>query len=241
MAETLLTTEEGDTTTTTTEEGTATTENSTTDAGDAGAVETFDADGKPTEGGEFDKDGNKIEVSDDKDKGGEDDKDKGKSEGAPESYETFTLLEGIEINEADLTEFSDIAKDLNLTQDQAQKLVDYQSKRAEAADSEIETQLQEAFQKQQEDWVAELKADKDFGGDNLDKNIGLGVKVVNKFGSPELKTVLDSSGMGNNPELIKMFSKIGKAFSEDSLDHDADTGSGAGKSIEEKLYPNQGK
>jgi len=152
------------------------------------------------------------------------------------------LPDGIEIAETDLTEFNTIAKELDLNQDQAQRLVDYQSQRTEAANEKQATALADAIRKQAEDWTNELKNDPDFGGDNLDKNVGLAVKVTNKFGSPELKAVLDSSGMGNNPELIKMFNKIGKAFAEDSLDpDDMNSESGSDKSAADVLYPNQGK
>lgn len=198
---------------------------------DDSIVERFDADGKPSDDGKFDKDGKEI-----KDDSGD------KGEGAPESYEDFTLPEGVEINEADMGEFHEIAKDANLTQDQAQKLVDFQSKRAEATAEAFKQSMLDAHQKQNEDWVSELKSDKDFGGDNLDKNVGLAVKVTNKFGSPELKAILDSSGMGNNPELIKMFNRIGKAISEDSLDSESvNSETGSGKSAADTLYPNQGK
>ena len=53
-------------------------------------------------------------------------------EGAPEAYEEFTLPEGVEISEEDLTSFHTLGKELDLTQAQAQELVDYQSKREQA-------------------------------------------------------------------------------------------------------------
>jgi len=257
MAGESLLTDDGDTTTTTEESASTeqTTETTTTEEvvvekfdadgkpsedgtfdkngkelADEPVVERFDAEGKPSEDGKFDKDGNEIKDEDDK------------GEGAPESYEDFTMPEGVEINEADLGEFHEVAKDLDLTQDQAQKLVDFQSKRAEASTEAFTQSMIDAHQKQNEDWVSELKADKDFGGDDLDKNIGLAVKVTNKFGSPELKAILDSSGMGNNPELIKMFNRIGKSISEDSLDSDSvNPEKGDVKSAADVLYPDQGK
>lgn len=198
-----------------------------TPATDVTKVEKFDKDGKPSDTGEFDKDGNKIE--------------KPADEGAPEKYEAFTLAEGIEISDDDLGEFQTIAKELNLSQANAQRLIDFESKRMAATAETVQKQLSDAFQKQQDEWITALKSDKEFGGENLDKNVGLAVKVINKFGSSELKTVLNDSGMGNNPDLIKMFNKIGKAISEDSLDTGGDVSSGAGKSIAEKLYPDQGK
>jgi len=217
---------------------------------DETVVDRYDADGNKTDDGTFDQHGKEIKDESDDDKSGDDkdkdDKSKDKvddeeSKGAPEAYDDFTLPEGIEINDDDLAEFHEIAKELNLDQNQAQKLVDLQSKRAESMAENFNSQLQDAFNKQQDDWLQELKDDKDFGGDNLDKNVGLAVKVINKFGTPELKATLDSSGMGNNPEVIKMLNSIGKAISEDSLEDDHDNNSGSEVDIADKLYPNQGK
>jgi hypothetical protein len=223
-------------------------DNTTGDSGDSTTetvIDRFDADGNKTEDGGFDAEGKPIEsgsdeAGDDKgdkgDKGGKDDKgDDDEESGAPESYEQFTVPEGIEIDETVLTEFSEVAKELNLNQSQAQRLIDLESKRAEAS----QQAMQEAFETQQEQWVKELKDDKDFGGDSFDSNLGLAVKVINKFGGPELKEVLDTSGMGNNPELVKMFNKIGKAISEDSLDSDSDNNAGTEKTLADRLYPNQ--
>lgn len=220
-------------------------DNTTGDSGDSTTetvIDRFDADGNKSEDGGFDAEGKPIESGsgkdgDDKgDKGGKDEKgDDDEESGAPESYEQFTVPEGVEIKEDDLAEFSEVAKELNLNQTQAQRLIDLESKRAEAS----QNAMQEAFETQQEQWVKELKDDKEFGGDNFDRNMGLAVKVVNKFGDPELKEVLNSSGMGNNPALAKMFNKIGKAISEDSLDSDSDNNTGTEKSLADRLYPNQ--
>ena len=249
MAGDTLLTDDGDTTTGADDKDV----NANTDVTktDETVVERYDADGNKTDDGKFDQHGKEIKDETDDGKSDKDDKDKDdkskdkdddeESKGAPEAYDDFTLPEGIEINDDDLAEFHEVAKKLNLDQNQAQELVDLQSKRAESMAENFNSQLQDAFNKQQDDWLQELKDDKDFGGDNLDKNVGLAVKVINKFGTPELKATLDSSGMGNNPEVIKMLNSIGKAISEDSLEDDHDNNSGSEVDIADKLYPNQGK
>lgn len=40
---------------------------------------------------------------------------------------------------------------------------------------------------------------------------------MDKFGSPELKQYLNETGLGNHPELVRIFANIGKAMSEDGL------------------------
>jgi len=40
---------------------------------------------------------------------------------------------------------------------------------------------------------------------------------MDKFGTPELTKLLNASGMGNHPEIIRAFYRAGKAISEDSF------------------------
>ena len=56
------------------------------------------------------------------------DKDQDKPEGAPEQYAEFALPEGFQVDTAVMDEFKGLAKELNLPQATAQKLVDLQAK-----------------------------------------------------------------------------------------------------------------
>ena len=144
--------------------------------------------------------------------GGEQD-DQGKETGAPEEYADFTLAEGIELDADVLTEFKGLAKELGITQDAAQKLIDLQtameSKRAEA--------YEQALADQSQQWMNAIKNDPEFGGEQFDDNVALAVKTIETFGSTELRDMLRDSGLGNHPELVKFCHRIGKAISEDGL------------------------
>lgn len=157
-----------------------------------------------------------------------DDKDK-KPDGAPEKYE-FKPAEGQELDESALKEFEPIARELNLNQEQAQKFVDLYA-------SKIVPQLQqkqvEQWTKQTEQWAVDAKADKEIGGDNMTANIGLAQKAFDQFGSPELKEYLNTTGLGNHPEIIRAFMKVGKSMSEDSMVMTNNTGQ---RSAAEVLY-----
>jgi hypothetical protein len=132
-----------------------------------------------------------------------------KPEGAPEKYE-FTAPEGKEYDAAVLDTFSEAAKEANLTQDAAQKLLE---KVAPALAGRHQEQV-DAIRNQ---WVVDSKADKEFGGDKLQENLGIAKKALDTFGSPEFSALLKDSGMGNHPELIRTMYRIGKAISEDSF------------------------
>jgi len=96
-----------------------------------------------SDGGEGDKgtddkgEGNKgADGGSDEDKGEENKPDK--PEGAPEKYEAFKVPEGVTIDETAATEFGALAKELNLTQENAQKLVDYQIKFQQAQNAKLD-------------------------------------------------------------------------------------------------------
>ncbi|HIH4591114.1 TPA: peptidase [Klebsiella oxytoca] len=139
-------------------------------------------------------------------------KDEQKPEGAPEKYE-FQAGEGVELDAEALKDFEPVARDLNLTNEQAQKLVDAYPKILAG----VQQRQTEAWQAQTEQWAADVKADKEVGGDKLTANLSAAQRALDQFGTPELREYLDGTGLGNHPELVKAFIKVGKAMSEDGV------------------------
>ena len=72
----------------------------------------------------------------------------------------------------------------------------------------------EGHAKQVDDWLAEAKADPEIGGAAFDANVAVAVKAIEAFGSPGLKDLLNASGLGNHPEVIRFAAKAGKAIAE---------------------------
>lgn len=132
-----------------------------------------------------------------------------KPEGAPESYD-FKAPEGKEYDTSLIGSFSEAAKEANLTQDAAQKLLD---KVAPALASRQAEQIEAV----RNGWIEATKADKEIGGDKLPENLAFAKKAIDTFGSPELRTLLETTGLGNNLEVIRAFVKAGKAISEDTF------------------------
>ncbi|MFW0558657.1 peptidase [Enterobacter hormaechei] len=151
-----------------------------------------------------------------------------KQEGAPEKYE-FTAGEGVELDTEALKDFEPVARDLNLTNEQAQKLVDAYPKILAG----VQQRQAEAWQKQTEGWAETVKADKEIGGDKLTANLSAAQRALDQFGGPALKEYLDATGLGNHPELVKTFVKIGKAMSEDGMVTGKESGQ---RSAAEVLY-----
>ena len=162
--------------------------------------------------------------------------EKSEKSDVPESYE-FKAPDGMELDTELVSEFDPIAKELGLSQEGAQKLVDmYAGKilprmQAQQAELMAETVAQ---------WADTAKADKEFGGDEFDANMGIAKHALEKFGSEDLVSYLNESGLGNHPEMIRAFYRIGKAISDDSVSVDTN-GGGQPRSVEEVFYPSMTK
>lgn len=142
------------------------------------------------------------------------------STGAPEEYE-FTPPDGLEIDEERLEAFGEYAYGLGLSQDQFQKLIEYDIERTANA----QQSMAEAYSERISSWADATKVDKELGGEQLDENLGLAKKAMESFASPELAKLIDTPsadnpdglGLGNHPEVIRLFYRVGKAISESEL------------------------
>jgi hypothetical protein len=140
--------------------------------------------------------------------------DAAKPTSAPEKYEDFKLPEGVEVPAEVREQYTGLFKELGLSQEAAQKLIDFQmgveQKAAQALTSQWETTHSE--------WIKAIETDKDIGGDKLKESKAFAAAVLaSDFATPELKEALNLTGAGNNPAVFKFFVKLGKAMADDKL------------------------
>lgn len=169
---------------------------------------------------------------------GQSDQDGGNGEAQAGDYTDFIVPEGITLNPELLGEFKAMAKGMKLNQEQAQQLTDLGVKLTErlAADQ------RQGVESQKNQWLQAARADNEFGGDKLAENLAVAARAMQVFATPELKAVLDKTGLGNHPDLIRAFVRAGKLISEDGLvAGGTQPAGGAGKSLADKLYPGQGR
>jgi hypothetical protein len=143
------------------------------------------------------------------------DGDKGdeKPTGAPEEYAPFELPEGFAADGPVMDSFKATAKELNLPQDAAQKVVALGAQLVQ----QTQQQMRDAWTATQEQWVNTIKTDAEIGGAQMNERVAVAVKALDRFGSPELRKALNETGMGNHPEVVRAFYRIGLAISEDTL------------------------
>ena len=179
-----------------------------------------------------------AEKSEDADKEAKKDEDSlaDKSDGAPESYKDFTFSKDLEPDVETLTQAKSVFKELNLTQEQAQQLVDFESN---VKSEEIQRQ-QEAWDELQDTWKKASETDKEFGGDGLDANLAVAKQGRDAFGGKEFNEMLEVTGVGNHPEMIRFLFKIGKLVSEDKILQGGGSPSGS-MTQAERLFPDMNK
>jgi hypothetical protein len=124
------------------------------------------------------------------------------ADGVPEKYE-FTAPEGTTLQPEAIAAYSGIAKELGLSQAKAQQLINgVLPSMAKAQQAQID-----ALNK---GWMEAAKADKEYGGEAFEANLAVAKSAMEKVGTPELRDYLNQSGLGNHPEMVRLFVRLGK-------------------------------
>jgi hypothetical protein len=189
------------------------------------------ADGAPKADGQPKANDDAPKADDDAPKG-DDDAPKGddepKVEGAPEEYAEFTLPEGIELDTEITDQFKGVAKELNLTQEQAQRVVEL--------GAQMRQRDAEAIIATRQEWLDQSKSDTEFGGDKLDASLGVAKRAISAFGNDAFVQLLNQTGLGNHPEFIRFAMKAGKAVAEDEVITSGNKQSTPHGSLAKRLY-----
>lgn len=151
----------------------------------------------------------------------------------PIEYADFTAPEGVTLNTDAVTELKAFAAEKKLTQEDAQKLVDLGAKTMQQQHAALVSQIEAA----QAQWSEATRTDQEFGGDKLDENLAVARRALTQFGTPALSTMIKESGLGNHPEIIRAFYRVGKAISEDKTEKGTTRPANAADDLAKKLYP----
>jgi hypothetical protein len=129
------------------------------------------------------------------------------AKGPPDEY-VFAAPEGVTLDPTAVEAFSPVAKDLGLTQEQAQRVVDVYA--------QLRQQEAEATVALRDQWARQVVADKELGGAKMVQQVEAANKVLKQFGTPGLNEVLQATGLCNHPEMVRLLARVGKEFSDDT-------------------------
>ena len=162
---------------------------------------------------------------------GEGGKGDGGKEGAEAAAYTLTAPEGYPISEGALKGLNEVCKSANLNEEQAKAVMAYM----QGNYTSFVAQQQEAMQAQAKTWIGEFQADKEFGGDKFNASVADAQRALATFDqSGTVSKMLAETGYGNNPDVLRIFARVGRALGEDKL-----IGNGSGGEsvpLEDRLF-----
>lgn len=141
--------------------------------------------------------------------------------GAPETYALALKAEDgtdIALDETLVGEATEVFRALNLTNEQANTLLPLAPKLMEQAQTATIQQVIDAGNQQRKDWLDAFKADPDIGGANEAKSAELAAQGLDAMGFTKdhpFRVVLNETGFGNHPDVIRTFRKLGELVAED--------------------------
>ena len=128
----------------------------------------------------------------------------------------YNFKEEYGLSAEDNTKLTDVFKKAKLSQEQADILLNAYHGDIANLGQQFDNELQTAIVNQRNTWANQVKADSELGGQNFANtklNIG---RVMQQFGTPELKNFLNQSGLGYNPDFVRFMNKVGTMIGNDS-------------------------
>jgi hypothetical protein len=123
----------------------------------------------------------------------------------------FALPDGVEIDTELAATAMPVLKEAGVSREGANKLAAFMAQQRATE----HTARMEHWDKINREWQDAARKDSEYGGDKFDASLGAANKMIDKFGTPELKEYLTASGGGNHPEMIRFMARVGNAFSDD--------------------------
>lgn len=123
----------------------------------------------------------------------------------PDSY-TLALPEGFTLDDTLMSEAKTLFAEAKLDPKSAQPLVDIYVKALQAQAAQAAATAQE--------WLTASNALPEFQGEMRKTSLATIGRFMDEYGSPEVKQVLEATGLGNHPALVKLIHNAAKALNE---------------------------
>ncbi len=162
---------------------------------------------------------------------------------APQEYSDFSPPEGMKLEGQDMSDFKAFARDQDLTQEQAQKVLEYAGPKFKAM---LDAPLR-AWSDLQTQWQDQVKSDPEIGGTKFEQSVKEANNVflpgeTNPFvktqgQAQKLRQALNATGAGNNPEIVRLFVKMGRYLAEPAHLTGKPTPQNKQESLLNSMYP----
>jgi len=123
-------------------------------------------------------------------------------------YSKLELPEALKGQEATFASFKKLAAELQIPAETAQKLMQWEATAALDGQTAADAARADILQR----WTDQTK---ELFGPSYQREIGRALDAAERFGGAELRALLDVTGLGNHPIIVKTFHKISEQTSED--------------------------
>ena len=145
----------------------------------------------------------------------------------PPSYESFTIPEGLSLDEARTKEFTDILADLEikskadhaLFQEFGQKAVDFHVAEMQKTVEALTKANLESWENTKNEWKDTFMKDPELGGNRWQTTVDSAKSFIRTHGGTEaqqaeFRDLMNMSGVGNHPAMIRLLANAGLAMKE---------------------------
>ena len=144
-----------------------------------------------------------------------------------------SIPEGVEMDEALTKDYTELAKSMNMTNEQANQVAQFGFKYAEQVANAVKEQYNAEVTKWGENAKAEMGAD----FEKVMTTAGAGIEAVEKV-VPGIRQALNETGAGNRIEVIRAFEMLGQLVMADPGKMVNAVGTNAPPTKAETWYPN---
>lgn len=155
---------------------------------------------------------------------------------APPATLSLKLPEKAVLDAQALERMTAKATTLGLSQELGQQVLEHVN--AEVASFQ-QKQEADAAKMRTETWVQQAQADPEIGGAKFNETVQLSAQARKKFFTPEFDQMLETTGLGNHPEFIRAWSRVGRAMAESTLvQPQGEPPPPPPKTLAQRMYPN---
>lgn len=148
-------------------------------------------------------------------------------EPVPPKYDPWTLPEGVNLQEDRIGKFTELLSDLELSgkashevvQQFGQKAVDFYLEEVKTYGENLTKYYQTTWEKQKQSWKEATLKDIELGGNRIQTTLDSVLGFIRTHGGTadqqkEFRDVMETSGLGNHPAVIRVFANAALAYKE---------------------------
>ena len=152
----------------------------------------------------------------------------------PFDADAYEFDPSVVVNRQDYSEFAQLARECNLSESTARKLLAFETGR----------QQRQVYQHNGlgRTWVRELRNDPEYGGAQFESTVRSAKAALTRFDEDNaVRDLLNQTGYGNNPGIVKMLARVHEALADDHVTASRGGGVKRERTLAQRMWPEYDK